>query len=165
MIADTEKLVSVMREELAHYGELLALLETQQELIVTRSAQGLWENIATISAHVPKIPLARRRREDQRLALAKILGLPATVTFRQLIVLLPANYQPLLNALVEEINSLLFRAQRRLHQNHLLLSRSLDLMKQTISRLFPSTAGNTYARSGGLKSPILPTSAIYETLI
>ncbi len=165
MKLELEKLIQTLREELTQYGELLALLEDQQELIVSRSAEGLLENLAAINAQVPRIALARKQRDELRQAVAVALNQTPATTFRQLIVLLPRDYQPLLSALVEEINSLLLRSQQRLRQNHLLLSRSLELMQQMIYSLFPSSGGQTYGQTGAVKSAALPTSALYESLV
>ena len=93
------------------------------------------------------------------------LGNPSTLSFRQLVVLVPPDYQPLLEALVDEINDLLMRSQQRLRQNHLLLSRSLDLMQQMIFSLFPSSGGQTYSQAGMVKSGPLPQSSLCEMIL
>jgi flagellar biosynthesis/type III secretory pathway chaperone len=165
MKAELEKLIETLREELTQYGELLALLEQQQDLIVSRSAEGLLENLGAINAQVPIVATARQNRDQLRKDLAIALGQSATYSFRQLITLVPKEYQPLLEALVEEINDLLMRSQQRLRQNHLLLSRSLDLMQQMIFSLFPSSGGQTYNQAGAVKSPSLPQSSLCEIII
>ncbi len=165
MKAELERLIATLREELTQYGELLALLEQQQDLIVNRSAEGLLENLGAINAQVPIVAAARQQRDQLRKDLAAALGQATTLSFRQLIVLIPAEYQPLLEALVEEINDLLIRSQQRLRQNHLLLSRSLDLMQQMIFSLFPSSGGQTYGQTGALKSAAVPQSSLCEMII
>jgi len=81
--------------------------------------------------------------------------------------LLPEEYQPLLNALVEEINQLLQRIQQWVRQNHLLLKRSLDLMSKIMHTIFPtsSAAAQTYGRSGTVSPIAPPPSTLYEGLI
>jgi flagellar biosynthesis/type III secretory pathway chaperone len=165
MKVEIEQLIETLREELTQYGELLALLEEQQHLIVSRSAEGLLENLASINAQVPKIGAARQRRDNLRQDLARVANQPAQISFRDLIKLVPRQYQALLEALVEEINSLLLRSQQRLRQNHLLLSRSLELMQKMITSLFPSSGGQTYNQSGSVKGVNLPPSSLYETLV
>lgn len=165
MKAELEQLIETMRDELTQYGELLALLEQQQDLIVSRSAEGLLENLGAINAQVPVVAAARQKRDQLRKDLAAALGQPTTIAFRPLIALTPAEYQPLLEALVDEINDLLMRSQQRLRQNHLLLSRSLDLMQQMIFSLFPSSGGQTYGQTGTVKSPSLPQSSLCEIII
>lgn len=165
MKLELEQLIDTLREELTQYGELLALLEEQQHLIVSRSAEGLLENLASINAQVPKIGAARNRRDQLRQELALAAGQPADISFRDLIAVVPQEYRGLLEALVEEINSLLLRSQQRLRQNHLLLSRSLELMQKMITSLFPSSGGQTYNQSGSVKGLNLPPSSLYETLV
>ena len=62
--------------------------------------------------------------------------------------LVPAEYRPLLDALVRENNQLLFRVQQRARQNHLLLSRSLELMQRFLSTLFPTRDNQVYNDHG-----------------
>ena len=64
MKAELEKLIATLREELTQYGELLALLEQQQDLIVSRSAEGLLENLGAINAQVPVVAAARQHRDQ-----------------------------------------------------------------------------------------------------
>jgi flagellar biosynthesis/type III secretory pathway chaperone len=163
--SELDTLIITLREELTQYGELLALLEQQQDLIVSRSAEGLLENLSAINAQVPVVATAREHRDQLRKNLATALGQATTFSFRQLIVLIPSDYQPLLKALVEEINDLLIRSQQRLRQNHLLLSRSLDLMQQMIFSLFPSSAGQTYNQLGSVKSATMPQSSLCEMIL
>jgi len=165
MKAELDNLIATLRDELTQYGELLALLEQQQDLIVSRSAEGLLENLGAINAQVPIVAAARQHRDQLRKELATALSQPTTVSFRQLIALVPKEYQPLLEALVDEINDLLMRSQQRLRQNHLLLSRSLDLMQQMIFSLFPSSGGQTYTQTGTVKTGNLPQSSLCEMII
>ncbi len=165
MKAELEKLIETLREELTQYGELLALLEQQQDLIVSRSAEGLLENLGAINAQVPIVAAARQNRDKLRKELAVAMSQPTTISFRLLITLTPREYQPLLEALVDEINDLLTRSQQRLRQNHLLLSRSLDLMQQMIFSLFPSSGGQTYNQMGAVKPPTVPQSTLCEIII
>ncbi|MBM3834489.1 MAG: flagellar protein FlgN [Verrucomicrobia bacterium] len=165
MKAELEDLISTLREELTQYGELLALLEQQQDLIVSRSAEGLLENLGAINAQVPVVAAARQHRDQLRKDLAAAMGQATTLSFQHLCKLVPQEYQPLLGALIEEINDLLLRSQQRLRQNHLLLSRSLDLMQQMISSLFPSSGGQTYNQMGAVKSAALPQSSLCEMIV
>ena len=46
----TENLIEALRAEMQQYGEMLALLEQQQQLIVQRAGAALLENLAAINA-------------------------------------------------------------------------------------------------------------------
>ena len=89
MKAELENLISKLREELTHYGELLALLEQQQDLIVSRSAEGLLENLGAINAQVPVVAAARQHRDQLRKDLAAAMGQATTLSFRHLLKLVP----------------------------------------------------------------------------
>ena len=59
-----------------------------------------------------------------------------TRTFAAIIPLLPPDYRPLVQALVQENNELLARVHQRTRQNHLLLSHAVELMQQLDQRDF-----------------------------
>ena len=147
-------LIAALREEMTQYGELLALMQEQQELIINRSANELLINLHDVNQQVEKISTHREQREAARRALVQSVGGTEDTTFKQMTALLPEEYQPLLNALVEEINQLLQRIQTWVKQNHLLLKRSLDLMSKIMHTIFPtsSAAARNYGR-GGTVSP------------
>jgi flagellar biosynthesis/type III secretory pathway chaperone len=120
-----------------------------------------------LQQQVEKISTHREHREAARRALVQSVGGTEDTTFKQMTAMMPEEYQPLLNALVEEINQLLQRIQTWMKQNHLLLKRSLDLMSKIMHSIFPtsSAAAQTYGQ-GGTVSPIAPPpSTLYEGMI
>jgi flagellar biosynthesis/type III secretory pathway chaperone len=130
-------LVEALRDELKNYGEMLALLDRQQEYLMTRAANEVSQSIGLVQAQGLAIQQARERREDCRRAVAGEAGEEESASFKELIPLLPSDYQPLLKALVDENNELLFRVRRRARQNHLMLKRSVELMQQLLNSLCP----------------------------
>ena len=160
-----DKLVQNLREELIQYGELLSLLEQQQEMIVNRSADGLIQNLTSIHAQMAEIAKARGCREQCRSELAVSLDLDAELPIKEMYYSFPVEYQSLMQTLVDEVNELLIKANQRLRQNHLLLSRSLEFMQQLIQSLFPTQAGQTYDQSGLIGTTYVPQRTTYETLI
>ena len=160
-------LIAALREEMTQYGELLALMQEQQELIINRSANELLINLHDVNQQVEKITAHREHRDAARRALVQSVGGTEDTTFKQMTALLPEEYQPLLNALVEEINQLLQRIQQWVRQNHLLLKRSLDLMSKIMHTIFPtsSAAAQTYGRGGTVNPIAPPPSTLYEGLI
>ena len=170
MTEELNNLITALRDELTQYGELLALMQEQQQFIINRSANELLLNLNVVNEQMEKVSVARNHREACRRALVATLGGTEDTTFRQMTEMLPPDYrdhQPQLNALVEEINQLLERIQKWLRQNHMLLSRSLDLMKQIMKGMFPSsssTAG-TYGRRGQVSPVTPPPSTLYEGII
>ncbi len=166
MKPDVEHLIACLREELTQYGELLALMQEQQELIIGRHAEVLQRNLAAVEQQVARVTAARTAREQARKVIITALGAAPETPFRQMTAELPAEYQPLLEALVAEINQILLRVQQWLRQNHLLLSRSLDLMQRMIQNLFPAAGtGRTYGRRGYVASVTPPPSSLYEGIV
>jgi flagellar biosynthesis/type III secretory pathway chaperone len=167
MNEELDNLIAALRDELTQYGEVLALMQEQQELIINRAANELLLNLNVVNEQMEKVATARNRRDACRRALVASLGGTEETTFRQLTEMLSEEVQPLLNALVEEINQLLQSIQKWLRQNHMLLRRSLDLMQQIMQGMFPSssaTAG-TYGRGGQVSPVTPPPSTLYEGII
>jgi len=148
MIKSIKLLIDALREELQNYGEMLALLDRQQEYLIARAASEVFQSISLIKAQGGAIAQARVRREDCRRAVAEDVSQPREASFGELIPLLPADYQPLLQALVEENNELLVRVRRRARQNHLMLRRSVELMQELLHTLLPSRQGSVYDGTG-----------------
>ena len=167
MTEELNNLITALRDELTQYGEVLALMQEQQQFIIKRSANELLSNLNEVNEQMEKVAAARNHRDACRQALFPTLGATEETTFRQMTGMLPTEVQPLLKAMVEEINQLLKRIQKWLRQNHMLLSRSLDLMKQIMKGMFPSssaTAG-TYGRGGQVSPVTPPPSTLYEGII
>ncbi len=158
-----ESLISALRDELQQYGEMLALLDQQQDLVFRRATDQILQNVAAINAQTAVIEVARKERERRRHALNRETGLPATATFSELESRLPSRYQPLFRALVEENNQCLGRVRTRSRQNHLLLSQSLDLVKRFVSTLFPAQSLTTYNQAGQVAAvPVMAPGALNE---
>src|ERR1039458_926779 len=113
-----EPLIAALREEMQHYGEMLALLDQQQEQVKARSAGEIFQSISLIQAQAAAIQGARQHREKCRGATALACRQPENAPFTDLIPILPSDYRPLLRALVDENNHLLRRVRQRARQNH-----------------------------------------------
>ena len=128
MNEELNNLIAILREELTQYGEVLALMQEQQELIINRAANELLINLNTVNSQMEQVAQVRQQRELARKQLVDSLGGTEETTFRQMTEMLPAEVQPLIDALVQEINQMLQNVQKLLRQNHILDKRSLDLM-------------------------------------
>jgi flagellar biosynthesis/type III secretory pathway chaperone len=159
-----DPLIQSLRDELQQYGEMLALLDHQQEYVVTRSADDMLQTAAEIQAQTGIIERARADRDQRRRELALFLCQAPDAPFADLIPLLPEEYRPLLQALVDENNQLLHRVQQRARQNHVLLNRSVDLMKQFMNALMPSLRPTIYTGSGALYGAAMPGRTLYEAV-
>ena len=159
-----QNLIESLREELKQYGEMLALLDQQQQLVIHRQTSDLLQSVSVVNSLAETIHAVRREREQRRRCLAQHLKLSEPGSFATLIPNLPAAYRPLLTALVQENNELLVRAQQRARQNHLLLSRAVKLMQQFINSLFPGTNPGTYNDAGGVPASVLPPQSLYDAI-
>ena len=164
MIEVLEKLIGALREELQHYGEMLALLDQQQESAINRLADEMFVATTAIQNQANVMQAARREREQCQRNMARDLVVAESSTFVELIPLLPADYRPLVQSLIEENNALLQRVQQRARQNHLVLSRSVDLMQQFLGMLFPARETQVYNGQGSREMHALPTSPLYEAV-
>jgi flagellar biosynthesis chaperone FliJ len=129
-----QKLIEALRNELEQYGEMLALLEQQQEA-AGLGADVVMHTIASINAQGATIDYARAQRKRCQRDLSEDICQPHDSSFAHLIPLMPPNYQPLLKALVQENNELLVRVRERAQQNQALLRRSVDFMQRFITTL------------------------------
>lgn len=151
MIESLNLLIEALRDELKNYGEMLALLDRQQEFLITRAADEFTQSIALAREQGTIIEQARNRREECFRVVAEKAGRPGTTAFVELIPLLPVQYQPLVKALTDENNELLFRVRLRARQNHLILKRSVHLMNQVMSSLNRPNAPTPAHRNGKVK--------------
>jgi flagellar biosynthesis/type III secretory pathway chaperone len=164
MIQSLKLLIDALRDELQNYGEMLALLDRQQAYLIARDASEVFQSISLIQAQGAAILQSRARREECR----RVVGLdmrqaPETI-FAELIPLLPADYQPLLRALVDENNELLMRVRRRARQNHLMLRRSVELMQELLNTLLPSRQGSLYDDTGSRPASASAPCRLYEAV-
>jgi flagellar biosynthesis/type III secretory pathway chaperone len=158
-----EALVAALRGELTQYGELLALLDQQQEQVMAREADETLRLAAAINHQSGLVRQAREHRDQCRRQLARALGQRDEATVTELLPHLPEEYQLLVQALLEENNRLLVRVQQRARQNHLLLARTVELMRKFIESLLPSGGPPVYDQSGRVGSG-LPGTSLYEAV-
>ena len=157
-------LIEALREELKQYGEMLAVLEQQQHSVVQRQATDLLQNVASVNAQAEAITAVRREREQHQRNVARTLDLDAEAAFGLIVPRLPADYRPLVQALVQENNELLVRIHHRTRQNHLLLSHAVELMQELINAIFPGGSPKTYNSAGRLPANSLPQHSLYESV-
>ncbi|HXG48542.1 MAG TPA: flagellar export chaperone FlgN [Methylomirabilota bacterium] len=164
MTESLPQLITALREELKHYGEMLALLDQQQESAMARLTEELLRSVTMIQAQAEAIQAARRHREAAQRAVARELAVAEASTFAEILPLLPADYRPLVQHLVEENNDLLQTVRQRARQNHLLLSRSVELMQRFLSALFPMHDPQVYTGRGTRPASPLAARPLYEAV-
>jgi flagellar biosynthesis/type III secretory pathway chaperone len=164
MIDSLKSLIASLREELQQYGEMLARLDEQQEHVMGRKAEDVLRSVDSIQDQGRILQQVRHQRERCQAGVAGDLCLPDSATLAELIPQLPADYRPLVDALVQENNQLLFRVQQRARQNHLLLSRSLEMMQQFLGVFMPRGHGPVYGGRGSVFQEPAPARHLYEAV-
>jgi flagellar biosynthesis/type III secretory pathway chaperone len=164
MTENIANLASALRQELEHYGKMLALLESQQQEIGARHADAVYQSIAPIKLQGQAIQKARAHREACRALLAQSLQQPGELSFAKLSPLLPADCQPILAGLVRENNDLLARVRQRARQNHLQLNRSIELLQSLINSVFPTREPRVYNQRGSMKTRRPVQRLIYDAV-
>jgi len=59
-------LIEALREELKQYGEMLALLDQQKQLVMHRQVADLPDNVNSVNAQAGVIAAARQEREQRQ---------------------------------------------------------------------------------------------------
>jgi len=143
---------------------MLALLDQQQDLVMQRQTGELLSSVATINEQTGVIAAARHEREQRQRHISRLLELPEDSSLAVITPRLPADYRPLVQALMQENNELLVRVQQRARQNHLLLNHAVELMQHLINAIVPGAGPNTYDEAGRLPASSLPQHSLYEAV-
>ncbi len=143
-----EKITDLLRKELQLYGAMMAELEKQQDSVVTRQVEALLMTVDDLNHLAAEAVTLRRSRDEARSQLATELRHPSDIPLTELLPALPESSQIQIQALIQENNNVLRRASRRTVQNHMLLSRSIELMEEFISTLLPGQTTKVYGGDG-----------------
>ena len=81
MNEELNNLITALREELTQYGEVMALMQEQQELIINRSANDLLLNLNAVNEQMERVAATRQQRELCRQQLVASLGGKDETTF------------------------------------------------------------------------------------
>lgn len=143
-----DMLIELLRLELGEYGGLLALLDDQQSAIVARAPERVLEINTAINDQMRMIQLRRETREQFVTKVSESANQVSGRTLREILCIFRKPVRPLIEALIDEINSLVSRARRRAQQNQMLLARSIEVMQEVLHRLNPETMHKVYGADG-----------------
>jgi flagellar biosynthesis/type III secretory pathway chaperone len=143
-----EFIAECLRAELADYGLLLRLFEEQQRRLFDRDADGVLQLANEIETQANSLAGSRCRREQAVATFAAAHGRPATTTLRAMLPLIEADARPLLEALINEVNTLLHRVRRTSRHNHTLLTRAVEVHQDALQQLRPQAFTKTYSPAG-----------------
>ncbi len=160
-----ENLIEALRNELQQYGEMLALLDQQQEMVLQQRTDDVLHSISAIDSQSAAIQAARANRQLAQRGMAERLGQLHEMTFASLIPMMPEPYRPLVTALVQENNELLLRVRQRDQQSHVLLRQSLEMLQRFITTL-PSHETTVLTRRDASPGTLIETDLpLYEAIV
>jgi flagellar biosynthesis/type III secretory pathway chaperone len=143
-----ENLVECLRNEAAEYGQLLKLIEEQQQMIFKRDTAGVLRLTNAIQSQADILQDCRRGRDRAIAQFATEHGREPTSSLRSLLPAVAPEIRPQLEALIGEVNRLIHRVRRSMHLNRRLLGCTLEFHQELLRRLRPDAFTKTYARDG-----------------
>lgn len=142
MTEHVEQLVEALRGELQHYGEMLALLDVD-EAARHRGLPAILIVLDSIRVQSAAINDARNHRlqAQSRLArVARIAGDPERESLLELVAGLSPDYQPLIRALLDEVDGLAVEVRHRAVLNQARLLAAADQLERFINSISITTA-------------------------
>lgn len=153
-----------LRSELVDYGELLRLFEAQQRSLFDREPEQVLFYSNEIERQAFRLSKCRTQRETAVAEFAVAHGQPSTASLRSMLPLIEADARPLLEALINEVNTLLHRVRRTSRHNQMLLSRTIEMHQETLQQIRPQSFTKTYSPAGRVSvAAALPTSTLRAT--
>lgn len=148
IIPQWEEFVNVLRNELEEYGALYNLLEEQQRCMLARESESLLAMCDSIERQTLQCNLLRDFREQIIVRMLNEWGIARKFqSMAELVPVFPDSKQPLIAALVDQINNNIARVRQKSRQNQLLFSRATEVIEQVIFTVQPQTV-KTYNRKG-----------------
>ena len=164
VLSAAERLLEALRAELQEYGGLLASLDQQQQAVIGRAGDDVLQSVGAVNDRAVAVERARQTRQGCSEELAQLLGQPADADLASITAHLPQKFRPAVQALVRENNQLLVRVRQRARQNHLLISRSMELMQRVLNAFVPSGLCTTYSERGKQIESAPPTMPLYDAV-
>ncbi len=147
-----KEIVSALQNELQEYGGLLHLFDRQQQCIVHQDPTGFLDINMDVDEQIAKLTQIRHNREELVRQSAVVAGKPEDITLSALTHSFQPEHQPLLKALIDEINDLITRTQRRTRQNRMLLAQCVESARQLLAARNPGAMPGTYGAHGQVRT-------------
>ena len=147
-----QEIVAMLQNELQEYGGLLHLFDRQQKCIVHQDPTGFLDINVDVDEQIAKLSHCRIEREELVRQTALALGKSKDITLSALSHSFAPEHQPLLRALIDEINDLITRTQRRTRQNRMLLSQCVESARQLLAISNPGAIPGTYGAHGQIRT-------------
>lgn len=143
-----EFIAECLRTELAEYGGLLTLFEEKQRYLLERDIDNVLRLTTEIEQLARSVGDSRLRREHAVATFAEANKKPKPTTLRAMLPLIEADARPLLEALINEVNTLVHRVRRISRHNQMMLSRTVEMHQETLRQLRPHAFTKTYSPVG-----------------
>jgi flagellar biosynthesis/type III secretory pathway chaperone len=147
-----KEIVSALQNELQEYGGLLHLFDRQQQCIVHQDPTGFLDINMDVDEQIAKLTQIRHNREELVRQSAVVAGKPEDITLSALTHSFQPEHQPLLKALIDEINDLITRTQRRTRQNRMLQAQCVESARQLLAVRNPGAMPGTYGAHGQVRT-------------
>jgi flagellar biosynthesis/type III secretory pathway chaperone len=146
------EIVTALQNELQEYGGLLHLFDRQQNCIIHQDPTGFLDINTDVDEQIAKLTHIREQREELVRQTAVAIGKSAEITLSTLTHNFQPEHQPLLRALIDEINDLITRTQRRTRQNRMLLAQCVESARQLLAIRNPGAIPGTYGAHGQIRT-------------
>lgn len=144
-----DELADVLRDEVAEFGGLLALLDEQRDAILGRDLDRLMGVNERVQEQTVCAERCRAIRDEVCVRLARGVGCNPDVTVRELSSYLPVEARALFDALIGETVHVVGSVKRKVERNAHLLSRAEDLNAKLLLAMRPASTSRTYNKRGG----------------
>lgn len=151
-----DRLATMLREELAAFGELFAVLESQRNYLLEQDLDSFIGVNEQLQGQADKIRVLRERRDEFRREMSSVLGIDDSgpEAIKSLVRRAPEKLFPMFGGLIKEIERLMVATRNYLKRNQMLVRRAYDTNRQFLSMIGaggPQTQG--YRRNGVLDRP------------
>lgn len=163
MNGEWSSIADILRQELTEYGALLNFYEEQEQALFDRNADKVLQLSTQIEQQVQIMQDCRNRREHLVTTFAVAQGQSGSSTLRSLLPLFEREVQPLLVALINEVNVLIHRIRRITKHNRVLLASAVESHQQTLRALRPDAFAQTYAPNGRSRMRMVHTAPALQT--
>ena len=151
-----EKLAAMLREELAGYGDLFSILESQREFLLAQDLDAFIGANQELERQAGKIQDLRDRRGHFIHQFSEAIGWQDTTppTIKILVCSAPDKLRPMFSGLIDEVERLMLATRDYLKRNQMLVRRAYDTNRQFLSIVSEEGTQTTgYRRNGVLEKP------------
>lgn len=145
-----DELADALRDELAEYGGLLALLDEQRDAIAKGGVDDILEAGEKVREQARAAEERRALREEVSARIAARTGKNSEASVRELVSAIPPGARMMFESLIDEGAQVVRLSQKKVRRNSLMLARAADLNEKLLMAMRPQSATKTYNKRGGV---------------